>query len=240
MAPQPQGRAVYRLYQLAWSGLDWLYPPQCGGCGRANARWCLDCQGKVHRLPETICHCCGQILDVVGVCAQCQSCPPAFNALRSWANFDGPVRNALHRLKYKRDIALGEALARHLIEMLDGLAWPVDCVTPVPIGLARRAERGYNQTTFLALPVALALGLSYRPAGLKKVRHTRTQVGLNSEQRRANVAGAFEANPKIVAQKSVLVIDDVTTTGATLLACAEALLNAGARQIYGLTLARAV
>jgi competence protein ComFC len=239
-APQIKRRTVYQLYQLAWSGLDWLYPPMCGGCGRELSRWCPECQEKAALLPKIVCQCCGQVLNNPGLCTECQDCQPAYTALRSWAGFSGPVRNALHRLKYKKDIALGEILARHLVNMLGELAWKIDIVAPVPIGVARLAERGYNQATFLALPVALAIGRPYRPTALVKVKETRTQVGLNSEQRKVNVVGAYQARTNRVMGKSVLVVDDVTTTGATLHACAEALLDAGASQVYGLTLARAI
>ena len=116
--------------------------------------------------------------------------------------------------------------------------WQVDLVTPVPIGLARRKQRGYNQAALLAFPLALAIGKPFRSQALVKARETPSQVGLTAAQRRENVAQAFQANTKIVAQKSVLIIDDVTTSGATIEACCMALIRAGARQVYGLTLAR--
>jgi ComF family protein len=154
--------------------------------------------------------------------------------------FGGPLRAALHRLKYQRDIALGEALALPLISLFQGLNWPVDCVTATPIGVARRAERGYNQASLLALPLALAGGIPYLSKALVKTRETRSQVGLNRAERRENLSGAFRAETKIVRGKSVLVVDDVITSGATMQACALALLDAGATRVFGLTLARAV
>jgi ComF family protein len=165
---------------------------------------------------------------------------PAYAALRSWAVFEGPLRNALHRLKYRGDVALGEILARQLLEKLKGLDWVVDLVAPVPLGIARQKQRGYNQSTLLALPLALGCGIAYRPQALAKVRETPSQVGLSSEERFQNVEGAFQANARIVSGKRVLVVDDVTTSGATLNACANALKEAGASKVYALTLARAV
>ena len=145
----------------------------------------------------------------------------------------------MHRLKYARDIALGEVLARPLLEMLNQLDWQIDLVTSVPVGVARRAERGYNQATLLAFPLALASGVPFRSQALFKARETRTQVGLTLAQRRENVHQAFQARPEIVVGRRVLVVDDVTTSGATIEACASALNAAGASQVYGLTLARA-
>jgi ComF family protein len=150
------------------------------------------------------------------------------------------LRNALHRLKYNRDIALGEILAREMIHTLSLTAWKVDLVAPVPISLSRRSERGYNQAALLARPIALYYGLGYRPKALVKSRETRSQVGLTVEERKANVNGAFFAEQRIVKGKNILVVDDVTTSGATLNACAQVLRLAGAKEIYCLTLARAL
>ncbi len=133
---------------------------------------------------------------------------------------------------------MGEALARPLIKLLAELDWDVDLVTPVPLGIARQSQRGYNQAALLARPVSLAYGLPYRPNALTKVRETRSQVGLSAVERRQNVNDAFRGDLKVSKGKSVLVIDDVTTSGATLNACASALLQAGARQVFALTLAR--
>ena len=239
LVPGTLGRPAYRLYQLAWAGLDWLYPPHCGGCEQPGSRWCQDCQNEVKLVSHPVCEYCGQILKAAGVCRSCQQFPPHYSAMRSWAVFDGPVRTALHRLKYNRDVALGEVLARPLIDQLNGLKWRVDLITPVPLGKTRRAQRGYNQAALLAWPLALGCGITYRPQALMKVRETRTQVGLTLTQRRENVAEAFRAKAAEVSGKRILVVDDVTTSGATMEACATALLSAGAERVYGLTLARA-
>jgi ComF family protein len=160
--------------------------------------------------------------------------------LRSWAVYQGGLRNAIHRLKYAGDLALGEILARPLLEMLQLLQWDFDLVAPVPISLARKKMRGYNQASMLALPIALGSGAVYRPQALQKVQDSPSQVGLTAAQRRLNVQAAFRAQENYAAGKAVLVIDDITTSGATMEACSNALLRAGARQVFGLTLARAV
>ncbi len=160
--------------------------------------------------------------------------------MRSFAEFQGPIREAIHHLKYRHDIGLGDALALHMIEYFTHLNWEVDMVLPVPLSRERLEARGYNQAALVAHPFALALGLEYLPKEVERTRDTPSQVGLTSEQRRANVAGAFKARSERVAGKKVLVIDDVTTTGSTISACAEGLLNAGVHCVYGLTVARAV
>ncbi len=237
--PEVMGRLAYRLYQIAWIGLDWLFPPLCGGCRKPGARWCVECELQTQTITEPVCKLCGQPLHEVGICKHCQDSPPVYTALRSWAFFQDPLRQAVHQLKYAGDIALGEILARPLLSLLKNLRWQVDLVVPVPIGVARRSERGYNQAALLALPVALGSGMPYQPKALRKVRETRSQVGLAFAQRYENVMAAFVASNKIVCNQCVLVVDDVTTSGATMEACAYALVQAGARQVYGLTLARA-
>jgi ComF family protein len=126
------------------------------------------------------------------------------------------------------------------MDCLQNLHWQVDTVIPVPLGIARFAERGYNQASLLARPLAWGLGLDFLPGVLSRVRETRSQVDLTGAERKLNVKGAFQANRDLIAGRKILIIDDVATSGATIDACATALLEGGACQVYGLTLARAV
>jgi competence protein ComFC len=233
-------RLVYQVYQSFWTGLDWLYPPRCGGCGQDGSRWCAACAGKVRLVTAPVCPRCGKEQKHNKVCEDCVQSLPAYTALRSWAEYAGPLRNAIQRLKYHRDVAMGEILARPMIACLTGLHWAVDWVVPVPASLARLSERGYNQVSLLARPIALSLGYRYQPNALVKVRETRSQVGLSAAERQVNVSGAFAAGRQDVKEKTILVVDDVTTTGSTLTECAQALKKAGAREVYGFTLARSV
>lgn len=230
---------AFRLYRLGWSALDWLYPPECGGCGAPGARWCAACQMAAQVIGEDICPVCGQEQPEGQACANCAKNHPPFLAIRSWAVYQGTLREAIHRLKYKHDIALADTLAVHLIEIFDRLHWAVDLITAVPLGSQRAIERGYNQAAMLARPVSLYYQIAFRAAALQRIRETSSQVRLGPVERRANVHRAFLANSQLVAGKVVLVIDDVTTTGATIDACAQALRDAGAAGVYGLTLARA-
>ncbi|MDH5507737.1 MAG: ComF family protein [Anaerolineae bacterium] len=125
-----------------------------------------------------------------------------------------------------------------MANLLGTLNWDIDLVVPVPLSKGRLRERGYNQAAALARPLAWAWGLCYSDAALRKIRETSSQVSLSLDQRKANVVGAFSANPRIALNRNILVVDDVMTTGATLDACAAALKQAGAQYIYGLTLAR--
>jgi competence protein ComFC len=237
--PHKPGTTAYRLYQLAWAGLDWVYPPLCSGCGAQGSRWCEKCIARTNLIEGGVCLRCGIEGQVNGICSSCYHFQPAYTALRSWAYFEGPVRNALHRLKYMKDVALGEVLSRHLMTLLDGLNWRVDLVVPVPLGIARQSERGYNQASLLARPLALASGIRYHSNALVKKHDTRSQVGLSITQRKTNVKDVFSGNNKVLSGKRVLLVDDVCTSGATIESCAQALFEAGAKDVYALTLARA-
>jgi competence protein ComFC len=121
-------------------------------------RWCPDCQHEVIRVPEPVCLYCGLPLSRPGLCSSCLESQPPYKAIRSWVVFEGPIRHAIHTLKYGRNAALGDALAPHLAIFARKLAWQVDLVVPVPLGKQRMKERGYNQVGLLARPLA---GIEY-------------------------------------------------------------------------------
>lgn len=229
---------LFLLYRSVWVVLDWLYPPQCAGCQKTGYRWCEECQGKSPKVSEEHCIFCKRRLPEDGDCSGCLEQRRNLDRVYAWGYHDGPLRQALHKLKYRRDLGLGEVLAKHMIEVANQNSLDVEVVVPVPLGRKRKRERGYNQAALLARPIAMGLGLPYRTAALKRIRETQSQVGLTIEQRRENVADAFQADPKLVSCRKVGLIDDVMTTGATLEASASALKQAGAVEISGLILAR--
>ena len=135
---------------------------------------------------------------------------------------------------------LGEALSHQVSEFVSHLGWPVEILIPIPLGKRRLKERGYNQVAMIARPLSNQVGLEYRPDTLFRARETRSQVGLSASERQENVRDAFLAVRKKVGGRSVLLMDDVSTTGATLSSAAEALYDAGAREVYAVTIARAL
>lgn len=143
-------------------------------------------------------------------------------------------------MKYRGNTAFGEALAVHMADFARALQWDIDLVIPMPLGKKRMQERGYNQVALFAEPLAYAVGWDYAPRALWKARETRTQVGLNISQRKENVDDAYQADAAVVKRTSVLLMDDVATTGSTVSASTKALLAAGARDVYVLTIARAL
>lgn len=233
-------RLIYGLYHLAWSGLDLLFPPSCGGCGKLGTRWCQDCKNKVSFLPQPICEKCGEPVIVKGRCDKCRKHDPGYELLRSCFVYTGPVRTALLKMKYHQQLGLGEVLAEYMAIYLQKCEWELDCIVPIPLSEQRYKERGYNQVNVIAHPLSLMISWKYSTGALKRIKHTASQVGLSGGERRKNVLGAFEAKPKIVANKNILLIDDIATTGATIEAASNALLAAGAKKVRALTFARAL
>jgi len=160
--------------------------------------------------------------------------------MRSWAVFDSPLQEALHTLKYRHNIAISYDIALAMTPFLRSLNWAVDVVVPVPLSSRRLRERGYNQIGKVAETLAYELGVEYMPTALRKVRETRSQVGLKIVERRENVTDAFQADGQVVNGRSILLMDDVSTTGATIRECANILLSSGAVDIYVFTIARAL
>jgi len=118
--------------------------------------------------------------------------------------------------------------------------WQIDAVAAIPLNKDRFKERGYNQAEVLARPLANLLKVPIISASIVRVKKTQSQVGLSLPQRKSNVENAFLADHQIVNSKKVLIVDDVATTGSTIDACSQSLLDAGAKSVFGLTLARAL
>jgi ComF family protein len=198
-----------------------LAPPICPGCDLpllvGEIDFCGGCDLLFERTPKFL-------------------QPPSMSA--AVFEYGGPLADAICRLKYagRTDAAgpLGELLARAAIPY----SGRIDRVVPVPLHPIRLRERGFNQTALLARPVARSLGVRLDPGIIERVRETSDQAGLSRSDRIVNVKGAFRARA-VGRPGRILLIDDVRTTGATLAAAAEALLQAGVPSVATLALARA-
>jgi ComF family protein len=149
---------------------------------------------------------------------------------------EGTAHAAVHQLKYGSWPRIAEVMAAAM-QRLEPLTGRV-CLIPVPLGRRRLRERGYNQSEQLATALGAFTGLAVRSDLLHRCRETPTQTALTPEARQVNVAGAFTSSP--VRGQSLVLVDDVFTTGATLIAAAAALRSAGADRVYGVTFARAM
>lgn len=215
---------------------DLIYPRRCGGCGRFGQFFCAACRSALTPAGP---HCaCRRAIAPGGSCPAC----PAGSALAIYSafHFEGPLRRAILALKYHGQTVLAAPLGAELSAFWLGLGQGVpDVIVPVPLHPSRRRRRGFNQAELLARPLARDLGRPIEPA-IRRIRTGPAQARLGAAARRSNVQGAFGPGPVPVAGRSALLVDDVTTTGATLAAAAAALRAAGAREVAALTLAHQV
>lgn len=203
--------------------IDLLFPPRCAGCGRIDTHWCSSCAREVETTPFP-----GEIEATVPL-----------KAVAATAPHKGVLREAIQALKYDNARAIAQPLGMRLATCLQQLDWTIDTLIPVPLHTQRLAERGYNQAQLLAEQVAKMTGIRCQPQALERIRNTQSQVTVSGLERISNLQHAFAANPISVQNHIVLLVDDVYTTGSTLSACAEALIDAGAEAVYGLTVTAA-
>ena len=220
--------------------VDLIFPPRCGGCGAPGSLWCATCQDSTQPIAPPFCARCGKPNVRSDVCASCRASPPVIDSIRALTVFDGRMRHAIHNFKYRGLAALADPLGDALGSFWLASPEATHAVAPVPLHPQRQCERGYNQAELLARRVGRRTGLPVYPGALRRVRATAVQMTLGAEERRANVADAFQSGSDLLRGAAVLLIDDVCTTGATLDACALALKEAGVTAVYGLVLARAV
>ncbi len=221
---------------LARSALDLLLPLHCVGCRWEGEVICARCIEGLRRLEQPFCDTCAQP-NVNGRCQWCLEHPSKIDGIRAPYLFEGPLREAVHRLKYRGWRVAAPVLGGLLAGYLEHHKLPGGVLVPVPLHPRRLRSRGYNQSHLLAKEIGKLLDLPVREDLLKRAKDSPPQVeARSSEQRRANVAGSFKATG--VEGLSILLVDDVATTGSTLMACAAALKEAGAASVWGLVLAR--
>jgi len=243
-----------RLSTLCDAALALVYPQACAACGsagveaRADAPACAGCwrATRVFTGGETLCLKCGAPAAGGAAAAEagavrCRRCEAeAFTAARACGLYEGALRAAVLRLKTEPRV--GARLAGLLDEARRRA--PLDAATvvvPVPLHPERERGRGFNQAALLARALARRAGLPLDEWSLARVEHAeRHRAGMDRRARRETVEGAFRVvRPRLVAGRSVLLVDDVFTTGATASACAAALKAAGAAEVFVLTVARA-
>lgn len=234
--------------------LNLLYPPACLLC-RAGLTddsapagdgplLCRDCTAALPRNGPPVCARCGLELrgafDAVMICLACRTRPPAFEMARAPWRYAGPAQAAVRQFKYHRRWRLGTWLAEEMARTaraslpLDD----VDAVLAVPPHWLRHRLRGFDHAGALARAVARSLEKPYAAHALRRVRWTATQTRRPWRARARNVQGAFAASPRRIRRRTLLLVDDVLTSGATAGACATALKEAGARRVVVLTAAR--
>jgi ComF family protein len=223
--------------------------PACAACGEllehpTQGPVCLGCWHSIRPLTPPLCDRCGDplptwraISTALQQCPRCRRARRFIDRARALGDYDGALREIVHSLKYegRRSLAhtLGALLRTSGSDMLTGAA----CVIPVPLHASKQRRRGFNQ----AADLARQLGCPVVHA-LVRIRATPSQTGLPARQRRHNLTNAFAPtrHARGLVGACVVLIDDVSTTGATLEACARVLKEAGVREVRALTAARVV
>lgn len=227
-------------HQLRQTLLDLVFPPRCVGCRRPDTWLCPECQSDIELITGPLCPCCGRpVAQSDHLCSICRRTADGIDGIRSAAYFEGLLREAIHRFKYRGGQALAQPLGQFMVEHWSDCHIPAEVLIPVPLHSTRLAERGYNQAALLAREMGANMGLPVDTSSLIRTRATALQVDLDPAARQENVRGAFRCLNDAMVGRRVVLIDDVCTTGATLRACGVALREAGAGSVWGYTLARA-
>lgn len=230
---------------LVDAALSVLFSPECAACAAPLAQptrgaVCEHCWMSVVPVTPPLCDCCGDALLAApwpsARCPRCRQHPPAIERTRSLGLYEGALRHIVHALKYGGRRSLAGLIGRRLRQRHADLLALSDIAIPVPLHPSKQRERGFNQ----AEDLARAIGLPVAHA-LRRHRRTARQTDLDAEERLENVRDAFAVTRHAarVRGRSVVIVDDVTTTGATLNACASALREADVAVVYALTAARA-
>lgn len=226
--------------------LDLIYPPytHCVICLEAwpetDGYVCKKCLDALPWLGDDVCVCCGAPLkeERYSYCEQCESDVHQFNQARASFRYEEGVAQLIWRLKYSSETTLAPILGEWMNDTLNQTGWEFDVIVPVPLHPKRQRQRGYNQAGLLADEVGKWQATKVLRNGLVRNKSTQTQITLNRKQRLKNLSDVFTVvDQHLVSGKSILLIDDVYTTGATADQCSKVLYEAGAENVDVLTVA---
>jgi ComF family protein len=233
--------------------IDFALPPRCPGCGAVTGephRFCLDCWQSIRFLGDPCCTRCGRPFahDRGGdaECAACIADPPDYDRLRAAVAYGEVARRVALKLKYGRRPGVAQTLAhlmRRHVEALSGRAGEAPLLAPVPLHRWRIWKRGYNQSALIATAIGKRTGHEVALDLLRRVKATPSLRGLGRRERAMAVRGAFrvlERTKPLIAGRTILLVDDVYTSGATANACARTLRRAGAAEVNIICWARVI
>ncbi|MBR2723373.1 MAG: ComF family protein [Lentisphaeria bacterium] len=231
------------IFRYISSELNLLSCPACGtGNGSGINDLCEECRSKLIFFSGRCCKNCGGELDgVLHCCSKClrEGERPYLEAVSVFA-YCGEGKDFVLDFKSNHILPYGRIFAKMLSERIkQHKNWDFDIIVPVPLHWTRKLSRTFNQSELVAKFMADNLMRHCCPAALRRVTHTRSQKFLSDKERHKNLQGAFQADSNSVKNKKILLVDDIFTTGATMSAAAEALLNAGAKCVYAASIARA-
>jgi len=232
-------KPILKLPLSRWRIIDLVYPPFCCYCGIIGFEICPECYTKIEIVSNNkICLICGEIIETGTNCSNCIKLHPSFEQARSWGVYTGILRQVVQKIKYKRGFGIIEYITEPLIHFIKNWGISVDMIVPIPLGEKREIDRGYNQSVLISKPISEYLNIPMHEHALIRSRATKSQVGLNYEERKLNMKNAFRADKSTCNKKSILLIDDIATTCSTLNESAKALKTAGAKNVFCFTVAR--
>ncbi|MGE3537404.1 MAG: ComF family protein [Candidatus Tectimicrobiota bacterium] len=211
------------ICQLCWQSIQYITPPWCSQCGQPLAAPPEGIASATHR------------------CGACVLAPPRYTRARAVGHYQGALRELIHAMKYRGVYSLVRPLGALLLQHF-ATHWEAvrpDMLVPVPLHRSKLRSREFDQALALARQLGRGLEIPVRADLLTRQRPTLSQVGLSAAERRRNIRGAFLVrHPQACAGKTLLLIDDVYTTGATAQECAACLHQAGATRVDVYTVAR--
>lgn len=239
---------MLHLFQQIWerTGLTARRCPVCGVlCGKTNNGLCSACSEALRPRTGGYCPTCGDIYAEEGTppmeCGECRTSPPPWRKLAFHSVHAGLLRDLILGYKFHNGLGKAKLLADFAHEAYRRVSNDIpDAIIPVPLHRKRLLWRGYNQSTELSRTLARSLGCPILSEALIRTRHTAPQTSLDASERETNIMMAFEAAPNLVKGKTLLLVDDVYTTGATLRECAKTLRQAGAAGVDVVCLSRAI
>ncbi len=220
--------------------LDFLFPKKCVGCGKEGEWLCKKCENKIIRVASFVCPRCNCLTEKGQFCSSCRLYTNLTGVLASAYYDQGPLKEIIWSYKYEYIIDLHNILSDLLIGCLIKKPFPVNSIIiPVPLHKKRKRQRGFNQSELLARDISLRINLEMKTDILERHKLAVPQMKLSGGERRKNVCDVFSCiNQDVVVGKIIILVDDVATTLATLEECAKVLRALGARQIWGLVVAR--
>ena len=212
--------------------LRWLITPHCLLCGQASRLLplCAECQTLLPQLTGHLCKRCSTPIPVAGTCGACLHNPPAFNQVQAALSYHFPADHLVHLLKFQGQFGAAKALADALVANLDPLSKP-HYLVPVPLHPKRLRERGFNQSLLIAKHLGQYFDIPILLKGIDRQKHTLPQTMLSEKVRKNNIKDAFAVNINL-SGKTVAIVDDVMTTGATANQLAQTLKDKGASAVY--------
>lgn len=237
---------IIKLSVLVKDVLDIIYPAadKCLLCKaelkkNRGLQICGYCRSMLIPLREDVCEVCGRpVRGSSMMCAECSSGNVYFDGAASVFEFRGLIQEAIYRLKYDGEVDIAPLLGNFMAEKLIEKNWDVDLIIPVPLHPDRLSERGFNQSYLLSEEIGRECGIGVSDRILKRVVYTKSQVSLSRPERMLNVKNAFHVEHGDDAKgRSILIVDDIMTTGATLNECSRAISIFNPKNIYCLTAA---